>query len=100
MARRSSGLEKAARALATADGIAHVVYVGLFTWRIFSGSLVGKLLSVAFVLLAMLGLGLGIVGSMLVKHGGPTRARTLGLYAVALSTGLAGFLLLVASWGG
>jgi hypothetical protein len=51
-------------------------------------------------LLALIGLASGVVGWSLVRHGGKSKARTLGLYAISASTGLATILLMVASWTG
>lgn len=98
MAKRSSGLQRAAKALATADGIAHLAFFGMFAWRILTSGPIGKSLAIVFALLAALGLVADVVGWMLVTHGGRTPAGKVGLWAIALSTALASVLLVVASW--
>src|SRR5512140_3151397 len=97
---KQTGLKRAAKALATADGVAHFAFFWMFAWRIVSAGPIGKPLAIVFALLAALGLVADVVGWMLVKHGGRTPAGKLGLWAIALSTGLAAVLLLVGSWMG
>ena len=97
MAKRASGLQKAAKALATADGVAHVAFFWMFAWRVLTAGPIGKTFSIVFVLLAAVGLALDVFGWMLVKHGGRTKAGKLGLWSIALSTGLAAILLVLAS---
>jgi len=92
-------LEKAARVLAAADGVAHVAFFSLFVWRVIAGSGF-RVVQGAFALLAGLGVAGGFVGSLLVKHGGKTKAGKIGLWLIATSTALAGVLLVVASWTG
>ena len=98
---RSPGgpLQNAARVLATADGVAHAAFFSLFAYRTVAGSGL-RLVQGVCALLAGLGFVAGVVGSMLVKHGGRTRVRTFGLYAIALSTALAGVLLVMANFTG
>jgi hypothetical protein len=90
-------VQKAAKALATADGVAHVAFFSLFAFRVVSGAGPSRLLSLFFALLAGLGLVLDVVGWALVRHGGRTRASRLGFGAIAASTALASVLLLLAS---
>ncbi|WP_394828676.1 hypothetical protein [Pendulispora albinea] len=93
------GLQRAARVLATADAVAHAALFTLFVWRTITGSGF-RLVQSIFALLAGLGFGAGFVGSMLIRYGGRTKARTLGLYCIAASTALAGALLVMANWSG
>ncbi len=95
----SGALQRAAQALATADGVAHIAFFSMFAWRVVSGNGL-RIVQAVFALLALLGLATGVVGWSLVRHGGKSRARTLGLYAISASTGLATILLMVASWTG
>ena len=90
-------VDKAAKALATAGGIAHVAFFSLFAWRVISHGGMGRLAHVLFAMLALLGLGFEFVGWSLMKYGGKTKIRKLGLWAIALSTALAAVLLVVAS---
>jgi hypothetical protein len=92
-------LQKAARVLAAADGVAHVAFFSLFVWRVVSGSGF-RLVQGTFALLAILGFIATTAGSLLVKHGGKTKAGRLGVWLIATSTALAGLLLVVASWTG
>ena len=99
--KRTSGpIDKAASALAAANGIAHVVFLSLFGWRFLTSGPIGKALSLAWAVCAGLGLVSSAVGWALVRHGGRTKVRTIGLWAVAASTALAALLLFVASWSG
>ncbi|WP_394850471.1 hypothetical protein LZC95_23815 [Pendulispora brunnea] len=93
------GLQRAARVLATADGVAHAALFALFMWRTVAGSGF-RAVQGLFALLAGLGFVLGVVGSMLIRYGGRTKIRSLGLYCVAASTALAGGLLVMANWTG
>lgn len=97
---KQRGLKRAAKALATADGIAHFAFFWMFAWRVFTAGPIGKPLAVVFAILSGIGFAGGIIGWMLVKHGGRTPAGKVGLWAIAFSTGLAAFLLLVGSWIG
>jgi len=98
---RSSGgpLQNAARVLATADSVAHAAFFSMFAYRTVAGSGLRFVQGIC-ALLAGLGFAAGVVGSMLIKHGGKTKVRTIGLYAVALSTALAGVLLVMANFTG
>ncbi len=93
----SGALDKAAKALATAGGIAHIAFFSLFAFRVVSGGGVGRFAHVLFATLALIGLGSEFLGWSLIKFGGKTKIRRLGLWAIALSTGLAAVLLVVAS---
>lgn len=100
MAGKTGGaLQRAAQALATADGVAHIAFFSMFAWRVISGNGF-RIIQAAFALLALFGLASGVLGWSLVRHGGRSKARTLGLYAISASTGLATILLMVASWTG
>jgi hypothetical protein len=100
MANRSRGLQRAAKALAAADGVAHVAFFWMFAWRVLTSGPIGKSVSIVFALLAALGLVADVLGWMLVKHGGRTKAGKLGLWSIAASTVLAALLLVLASWTG
>lgn len=100
MARRSRGLAKAAKALATADGIAHVAFFWMFAWRIVTAGVLGRPVAIVLALLAVVGLVTDVIGWMLVKHGGRTPAGKVGLWSIAASTALAALLLLLGSWTG
>jgi hypothetical protein len=93
-------LKKAATALATANGVAHVAFLALFGWRVLASGPIGKITAVVFAVLAAVGLAADVVGFALVKHGGRTKIGKMGLWAVALSTALAALLLFAASWTG
>lgn len=94
----SSGLQKAAGALATADAVAHVAFFSLFAWRAATWDGASRYASVVLAIVALVGLALGLVGAALVKYGGRTKARLFGFWGIGLSTALAGVLLLLASW--
>jgi fructose-1-phosphate kinase PfkB-like protein len=97
---KSGSLQKAATALAAANGVAHAAFLALFGWRVmFSGPL-GKITGVVLAVLAAVGLAADAVGWALVKSGGRTRIGRYGLMGVALSTLLAAVLLFAASWTG
>jgi hypothetical protein len=100
MARRSRGLAKAAKALATADGVAHVAFFWMFAWRIVTAGVLGRPVAIVLALVAVVGLVTDVIGWMLVKHGGRTPAGTVGLWSIAASTALAALLLLLGSWTG
>jgi hypothetical protein len=91
-------LQRAASALAAADGIAHAAFFGLFAWRTVMWSGFGRVASLVFAVLSVVGLLAGILGGMVVRFGGRSKARTIGLWGIGLSTGLAGILLVAASW--
>jgi hypothetical protein len=93
----STGLNKAAGALAAADSVAHIAYLSLFGWRFFARDGIGSYANIIFGALALVGLALGTVGWLLVKTGGRTRVGRLGFWGVALSTALAALLLFIAS---
>jgi len=91
-------LKRAAKALATADGVAHFAFFWMFAWRVLTAGPVGKTFALVFAVLALLGLVADVVGWMLVKHGGRTPAGKVGLWSIALSTALAAVLLVAGSW--
>lgn len=98
---KSSGgaVQRAAQALATADGVAHIAFFSLFAWRVVAGSGF-RLAQGLFALLSLAGMAAGIVGWALARHGGKGKGYRMGLWCIAASTTLAGILLLVASWTG
>jgi hypothetical protein len=96
---KSSGaLQKAATALATANGVAHAAFFALFGWRVLMSGPIGKLTGIVFALLAAVGFGADVFGWALIRHGGRTRARKWGLWAISVSTALAAALLFLATW--
>ena len=97
--KRVDALTRAAQALAASDGVAHMAFFSIFSWRVATGSGF-RIVQAAFALVALLGLGCGFFGWTLVRHGGKTKARTLGLSSIAASTALASLLLMMASWTG
>ena len=99
MASSGGAIDKAAKALATAGGVAHVAFFTLFAFRVFTSGPIGKVMNIVFAVVALVGLGAEFVGWSLLKFGGKTRARKLGMWAIALSTALAAVLLVAASWG-
>ncbi len=94
----SGAMEKAAKALATAGGIAHVAFFSLFAFRVVTSSPLGKATNFVFAALALVGLATEFVGYSLIRYGGRTPARKWGYYAIALSTALAAVLLAAANW--
>jgi hypothetical protein len=99
MFRKSSGkVDIAAKALATACGIAHATFFGMFAWRVIGRDGIGVVAWVALAAVALLGLGVNFVGYYLIKHGGRSPARKWGYWGIALSSALAGALLAIASW--
>ena len=98
--RPTSTVDKAAKALATAGGIAHIAFFSLFAYRVVSSGGFGRYAHLLFAFLALVGLGSEFVGWSLMKYGGKTKVRKLGLWAIAFSTALAAGLLVVASLTG
>ncbi len=90
---RSTGLEKAAQALATAGAVAHAAFFMLFIYRVFGTSWLYLVLAA----LALFGMGANFVGFMLIKHGGKAAARKYGMWCIAASTADAALLLVLAS---
>ncbi len=88
----------AARALGTASSASHLAFVSSFLWRFVSGNGI-RALSLIFAVLAVAGFALSFVGGSLIRHGGRTKARTLGVWMVGASAALAGGLLVFASFG-
>ncbi len=91
--KQSSGLEKAAQALATAGAVAHAAFFMLFIYRVFGRSWLYAVLAI----LALVGMGANFVGFMLIKHGGKVGARKWGMWCIAFSTADAALLLALAS---
>jgi hypothetical protein len=98
MSSSSGAIDKAAKALATAGGVAHVAFFSLFAFRVVSSGAAGKVMNLVFALLAVVGLVSEFVGYSLIRYGGKTAVRKYGFYAIALSTALAAVLLAAASW--
>ncbi|MEO8877539.1 MAG: hypothetical protein ABI461_18230 [Polyangiaceae bacterium] len=94
-----SGLQKAAGALAAADGVAHIAFFMTFAWRTVAGTGF-RPLQALLVLASMIGIASGTVGWAMIRTGSRGKARQLGMSAVALSTTLAAFLLMMASLTG
>jgi hypothetical protein len=94
------GLVRAAQALSAANGVAQVVFLSLFGWRLFFSGPLAKMAALPCALLAVVGLVADVVGWSLVKHGGRTRLRKFGLWAVAASTAISAALLVVSSLTG
>jgi hypothetical protein len=94
------GLVRAAEALSAANGVAHVVFLSLFGWRIFFSGPLTKVVALPCAIFAILGLASDVVGWSLIKYGGKTRIRKFGLWAVAASTAIAAGLLVVSSLTG
>jgi hypothetical protein len=93
------GLQKTAATLAAADGVAHIAFFMMFAWRTIAGSGF-RVVQATFALLAMIGIASGTIGWAMIRTGAKGKPRQLGMAAVALSTALAGFLLLMASLSG
>ncbi len=100
MAMHGRGLARAAKALATAGGVAHVAFFWMFAYRIVASGFLGRPVAIVATVLAALGLVADVVGWMLVKHGGRTPAARLGMWSIAASTALAALLLMLGSWTG
>ena len=95
---KSSGgaVQRAAQALATADGIAHIAFFSVFAYRMISGNGF-RIVQGLLALLSLVGVAAGIVGWALARHGGKGKAYTMGLWCIATSTTLAGVLLMGAA---
>jgi len=94
---KANGLERAARALATGDAVAHGAFLVLFGWRFVATFGPLRFVSGGLALLALLGMVLAFVGGLLAKYGRRTPAAKVGHWAVAGSTGLAAVLLFFAA---
>ncbi len=90
------GLQKAAGALAAADGVAHIAFFAMFAWRTVVGSGF-RVIQALWAFLALLGMGASAVGWALMRGNARGKLHRLGSSAVATSTALAAFLLMVAS---
>lgn len=96
--RPGGALILAARALGGASTAAHFAFLSIFAWRLVIGR-GWRVISLVFALMAVSGLVMGFMGNALLKHGGRTKARTIGMWLVGASTTLASLLLLLASTG-
>ena len=94
---RSGKVDIAAKALATACGVAHATFFGIFAYRVIGRSGLGVFAWIILAVVALLGLGMNFVGYYLIKNGGRSPARRWGYWAIALSSALAGGLLAVAA---
>src|SRR5262245_14203847 len=88
----------AARALGGASSAAHLAFVSLFLWRLVTGNGF-RVVSLLLAITALAGLAMSFVGSSLIKHGGRTKARSLGVWLVGGSAALASLLLVFANFG-
>lgn len=93
--RYSSGIERAAMALAAAGGVAHVAFFTLFAWRVIGRDGFGTVGWAVLALFALIGMGLNFAGFWLVRS---SRGRRWGYMAISVSTALAGALLGIATW--
>lgn len=93
--KQSSGVERAAMALAAAGGVAHTAFFSLFVWRVIGREGFGTIGYVILAALSALGIGLNFIGFWLVRS---SRGRRFGYMAIAISSVLAGILLAIASW--
>jgi hypothetical protein len=89
----------AARLLGSASSAAHLAFVSLFVWRTITGKGL-RAVSLLLAFVALLGFIMSFVGGALLKHGGRTKARAIGVWLVAASAALASTLLVFASFGG
>jgi hypothetical protein len=95
---KTGGLERAARALAAGDTIAHAAFLALFGWRSLTSFGPRRFVAGFLALVALVGMILAFVGGLLTKYGRRTPAAKVGNWAIAGSSGLAAVLLLFASW--
>ncbi len=95
MGLRTRSAAKAETVLATAAGVAHGIYVVLFAGRIVTGTMM-RWLAAACAAIALVGVATSFVGGLLLRYGGRTPARRVGVWCIAFSTALAAFLLLFA----
>lgn len=88
----------AARALGSASSVAHFAFLSIFAWRFIVGRGF-RVVSAVWALLAAVGIASSFVGNSLIKHGGRTKARSIGVWLVGASAALASLLLVMASFG-
>ena len=94
---RSGKVDIAAKALATACGVAHATFFGIFAYRVIGRSGMGVFAWIILAVIALLGLGVNFIGYYLIKHGGKSPARRWGYIGIGVSSALAGLLLAIAS---
>lgn len=94
----SGALILAARALGGASTAAHLAFLSLYAYRFIVGRGF-RFVSAVCALLAAIGLTLSFVGGALLKHGGRTKARGIGVWLVGGATTLASLLLVFTSSG-
>jgi hypothetical protein len=90
------GLDKIVTVLAAADAVAHFGFFWLFAVRVISGDGLGRVTAVLWAALALVGMLSGILGRLALKYGGGGGKRA-AMWAIAVSTALAGLLLFVAA---
>ena len=93
--KQSSGIERAAMALAAAGGVAHAAFFTLFAWRVIGRDGIGTIGWAVLALFALVGMGLNFAGFWLVRS---SKWRRWGYMAISVSTAIAGALLGIASW--
>lgn len=92
-------IDGAAKALATAGGVAHMAFFSVFAYRVIGRDLgFGTIAWAILAALALLGIGANFVGYYLIKHGGRWKAQKWGYLSIAASTALAGVLLAFATF--
>ncbi len=91
----SSGVDKAASALAAAGGVAHTAFFLMFAWRTHAGEGLLSYFNLVWAALAGVGFLSNFFGWGMVKR---NRSRKYGMWGIALSTIIAAVLLVVATW--
>jgi hypothetical protein len=91
-------VDRAAKALAAAGGVAHMAFFTVFAYRVIGRGGFGAIGWAILAAVALLGMGANFVGYYLIKHGGRWKAQKWGYLAIAASTALAGVLLAFATF--
>jgi hypothetical protein len=89
----NKGLSKVVSSLAGAGAIAHVAFLTTFGYRFLAGDGI-RVWNGFLTLLAAVGFAANLVGWAMAKDAGPAKSRRVGVYALGLSTVLAGVLLI------